>query len=169
MTKADIISIIKKASDEEINQIATLMGWSPEGNGKKYFENKYLLRTAVENLLTQTHDKNMTFLDSIAVYHYLTQLKEEQFEVTRDMKINRINNCVKNNRGGIKLEDYNLSLHIKERKVSIVQENYVFIEDSIGDDDIDFEDMDDDEIDELHEIIDQVEIIDEKTMNRSEN
>ena len=97
------------------------------------------------------------------------EVEEKSDEVTRQIQIMRINACVRKTRGGIKLEDYNLSLHIGERKVSIVQENYVFVEDSLGDDDIDFEDMDNDAIDELHEIIDQVEIIDEKTMRRTEN
>jgi hypothetical protein len=78
----------------------------------------------------------------------------------------RIENFVRNNGGSIELDDYNFQFSFEAISVPTIGVGYIT---NKNDDDFDFDEMDDDKIDELHEIIEQIELIDDKTMRRTEN
>lgn len=145
MTKGQILKIVKEAFEYHVRSQAfeTILGLESQIDGK-------------EDFLKEVSDK----LDT----EELDEADESSDEVTRLINIIRINACVKRKGRGIKLSDYNLEMEIKSRQISVVQKNYVFIEDSISDTDIDFDNMDDDEIAELADIIEQVNIIDDKAI-----
>lgn len=94
------------------------------------------------------------------------EVEEKSDEVTRQIQIMRIENFVRNNGGSIELDDYNFQFSFEAISVPTIGVGYIT---NKNDDDFDFDEMDDDKIDELHGIIEQIELMDDKTMRRTEN
>lgn len=94
------------------------------------------------------------------------EVDDKSDEVTRQMQIMRIENFVRNNGGSIELDDYNFQFSFEAISVPTIGVGYIT---NKNDDDFDFDEMDDDKIDELHGIIEKIELIDDKTMRRTEN
>jgi hypothetical protein len=85
---------------------------------------------------------------------------------SRKSHISKIFSIASKRSGNIIPKDYGCSMSIDDCQVEEIGTGYIIFEDG---EDMDFDDLTDEQIEEIFEIIEQVEIADEKTMKRCEN